>query len=142
MVPLPRFKSITPPGAILDNAAATTAEVDCQDADYIIVTAYFGATDIAAAVLKLQASDTSGSGFTDISGSDLASSATATIDGTAIRWYIDRRKTMGNKRYLDLLFTAGDGSAGTYFTAFADLYRLNSTPTSNAELNVTASAFL
>jgi len=137
MIDAPKFFSVTPPGAILDDTAATTAVIDCQGYALIVITAYFGATDIAAAVLKVQESDASGSGFTDISGSDLASSATATIDNTAIRWFIRPKK-----RYLDLNFTAGNGAAGTYFCAWADGYKAEALPTTATQLGLTAVANL
>lgn len=137
MIDAPKFFSVTPPGAILDDAAATTTVIDCQGYALIMITAYFGATDIAAAVLKVQDSNSSGSDFVDITGSDLASSATAGIDNTAISWFIRPKK-----RYLDLNFTAGNGSLGTYFTAFAFGFRAEALPTTATQLGLTAVANL
>ena len=45
---------ITPPGAIVDNASLTCAEVDSLEFDWVDFFIYLGATDVAMAALKLQ----------------------------------------------------------------------------------------
>ena len=130
-----KWLSVTPPAAIVDNAAYTTTEIDTNGFDYCVVVVYIGATDIAMAACKVQESDTSGSGFADVSGLDTdgdtniaggtATLPTATDDNKFILFEIDLR---GRKRYLDLSITAGNGTAGTFATAFAVLCRGNTSP--------------
>lgn len=124
-----KIVKITPPAVIVDNAAYTTTEIDTYGCTYAIINVHFGATDIAMVALKVQESDTSGSGFTDVTGlvsgtsnNDAGSTSTlpaSTADNTFYGFFIDLR---GRKRYLDLVATAGDGAAGTYMTAWAELY--------------------
>ncbi len=124
-----KFVGITPPGVIIDNASATTASIDTQGFNYMEVFVYFGAMDIAATAVKLQTSDTDGSyadltgavygTSTDISGST-SSLPSATSDNTCFKFEVDLR---GKKRYFDLVLTLGDGAAGTYVTAWAQLSR-------------------
>ena len=80
--------------------------------------------------LKMQESDTSGSGHADITGlvygtsSNIAGSTSAlpsaTDDNKTFLFEIDLK---GRKRYLDLVATAGDGAAGTFMAAVAVLGR-------------------
>lgn len=132
MIPAQRqkFVSITPPAAIVDNSALTTAELDTIGYDYCQVVVYLGATDIAMTVLKVQESDTSGSGMADVTGlvfgtsNNLTGSAStlpaATDDNKFFVFDIDLR---GRKRYLDVGATVGDGTAGQYTAIFAILSR-------------------
>ena len=124
-----KFVSVTPPAAIIDNAAVTTAAIDTLGWDYLEVFVYLGATDIAMTVCKLQTSDTDGS-YADLTGAvygtstDIAGSTSAlpiaTDDNKCFKIEVDLR---GKKRYFDLAATCGDGTAGTYITAFAILSR-------------------
>lgn len=122
--------SVTPPAAIVDNAAYTTAEIDTLGYDYATVIAYLGATDIAMAALSVTESDASGSGHaavtglvygtsTDIDG-NTSSLPAADDDNGFFAFEIDLRS---RKRYLDVSATAGDGTAGTFLTVFALLWR-------------------
>ena len=130
-----KFLSVTPPAAIVDNAAYTTTEIDTNGFDYCTIAVYIGATDIAMAACKVQESDTSGSGFADVSGLDAdgdtntagsaATLPTATDDNNFFLFEIDLR---GRKRYLDLSITAGNGTAGTFAAAFAILSRGGTAP--------------
>jgi len=134
-----KYVSITPPAAIIDDATATTAEVDTQGYDYATVVCYLGATDIAMTALAVTESDTSGSGHANVTGliygtsSDIvgttSSLPSASEDNKFFVFQIDLR---GRKRYIDLTATIGDGSAGTFFVAFAILSRTESTPTTVA----------
>ncbi|MFZ9311563.1 MAG: hypothetical protein ACO24O_08695 [Arenimonas sp.] len=120
-----KFVSITPPAAIIDNASATTASVDTKGYDYAVITVYFGAMDIAVTAMKLQESDDD-STYADITGATFAGGyPSATSDNTAWKFYVDLR---GRKRYLDLVLTLGDGAAGTYVAAFAELSRAENAP--------------
>lgn len=122
--------AITPPGAIVDNASYTTTAIDTQGFNQLAVTVLLGATDIAMTALKLQESDDSGmSGAADITGCVFGTSTdpdtgttsalpSATDDNKFFTFFVN---LTGRKRYIDLVATAGDGTAGTYLTAWADL---------------------
>ena len=134
-----KLVGVTPPAAIIDNAAATTAEVDTKGWDHCRIIAYLGATDIAMTVLKVTESDTSGSGHADVTGAVFGTSTdidgststlpSATDDNNFFVVDIDLR---GRKRYLDVSATIGDGTSGTFITIWAELYRGESLPTSVA----------
>jgi len=134
-----KLVSVTPPAAIIDNASATTAEIDTKGFEYARIIAYVGATDIAMTALKVTESDTSGSGHADVTGlvygtsTDLAGSAsalpTADADNKFFVFDIDLR---GRKRYLDVTATCGDGSAGTFLAIWAELYQGDVAPSTVA----------
>jgi hypothetical protein len=131
------------PGALKDNAAWTTNEIDTLGYDYCVIDFFIGATDIAVATLKVTESDTSGSGFADVTGLIVGTSTnidgstsallSATDDNKIQTFEIDLR---GRKRYLDLSATAGDGTAGTYAAAIATLYRAKDVPVSATERGI------
>jgi hypothetical protein len=135
-----KFAQVIAPAAIVDNASFTTVEVDTLDYDYATFIFNLGATDVAMTALKIQESDTSGSGFADISGTDLSSatdidgSATAlpsaTDDGNVIVIQVNLK---GKKRYLDMVATAGNGSTGTYGSAVCVLSKGAIAPESVAD---------
>jgi hypothetical protein len=130
-----KLVSVTPPAAIVDDAAYTTAEVDTAGWNYARFIVYIGATDIAMAALQVTESDTSGSGHTAIAGTVFGTAAdidgettalpTATDDNTFVVIDVDMR---GRKRYLDLNMTAGDGAAGTFAAALCILHNGEETP--------------
>ena len=133
---------VTPPAAINDNAAAATAIIDTLGWDYLEIYVLIGATDIATAAMKVQESDDSGmSGAADIvglrPGTDTdafgAASAlpTANDDNTIQKFGIN---LLGRKRYIDLLLTGGDGSAGTYYAVLAVLSRGKEDPNTAAKM--------
>ena len=135
-----KFVSITPPQVIVDNASWTTAELDTKDWNYATIVVYFGAMDIAMVALKVQESDTSGSGFADVTG--LVFGTSNTIAGSAStlpsatddnKFFLFDINLTGRKRYLDLVATGGDGTAGTYLIAHAILSRGQETPVTAAE---------
>ena len=122
-----KFVSITPPGAIVDNNSYTTGSIDTAGWDYLTVVVYLGATDIAMAALKLGTSDTDSS-YTDLTGAVFGTSTN--IDGSTSalpsatddnKFQIIQVDLRGKKRYFDLTATAGNGTTGTYLTAFAIL---------------------
>lgn len=124
-----KIVGITPPAAIVDNAAYTTASIDTKGWDHALVVCYFGAMDIAMATLKLQESDDD-STYTDVTGGNFSSAGTlpsATADNTFVGWSVDLR---GKKRYLDVSATGGDGTSGTYMAAFVILTRGATSPSS------------
>ncbi len=134
-----KFVAITPPAAISDNASPTTAELDCAGWDSLLIVVHFGAMDIAVATLKVTESDTPGSGHADVTGLVYGTSTntdgntstlpSATADNTFVAFEIDLRK---RKRYIDVTYTTGDGSAGTYSTIFGVLSRGDTTPSTAA----------
>jgi len=123
-----KFVQVIAPAAIVDDASFTTNEIDTLDYDYATIVFNLGATDIAMAALKVQESDTTGTGFADITGLDMdgdtaidgdaAALPSATDDNKLIVFQVDLR---GRKRFLDLVATAGNGSTGTYGSAVAIL---------------------
>ena len=128
-----KFVNVTPPAAIIDNAAAVTAAVDTKGFDECAFLVQLGALDIAVAALKLQESDSAGSGYTDIAGADFSVSPltlpSATDDN---KLYLITVNLVGRKRYLDLSLTLGDGAAGTYVAVLAILGRGQQTPATAA----------
>lgn len=133
--------NVTPPAAIVDNASFTTNEIDTLGFDYCTVYVSLGATDVDMTALKVQESDTSGSGHADVTGlvfgtSDDADSGTtsalplSTDDNGVFAFHIDLK---GRKRYLDIVATAGNGAAGTYASILAVLDRANNVPTTAVE---------
>ena len=141
----PKYAIVVMPTAIYDDAAATTVAVDTKDYDFARVGMMIGVTDIAMAVLTLQQSAESGANYTDITGANFAAGGTdiegstlalpsSTADNTFIVVEVDLR---GKKRYLDLSATAGNGSAGTYFAAWCELYKGVQAPYDNTTANAT-----
>lgn len=122
---------VTPPGAIVDNAAFTTNIIDTLGFAFVTILVYLGATDIALAALKLRESDASDmSGAVDVDGADFSTDGTlpsATDDNKLFAIQVNLK---GRKRYLDLTLTAGDGAAGTYATAVAVLSQASEVPSS------------
>lgn len=125
-------QNVTPPAAIVDNAAFTTGEIDTVingvKYNYLTIMVTFGATDIAITAFALQQSDTSGSGFANVSGFVGGTDFTlpsATADNGIYIFQVDLR---GKKRYFDVSLTAGDGAAGTYAVVHAILTRPAETP--------------
>lgn len=149
MIPvMHKLVSVTPPGAIVDNAALTTNVIDTQGFRFCRIVVHQGATDIAVAAMKVQEADAASDATTLTSGADI----TGTVFGTATNdagstsalpsatddnkfqtWEIDLR---GRKRYLKPVITGGDGSAGSYFTVWAELYRGEQVPTTAAQKGV------
>lgn len=128
------------PGAIKDNASFTATAIDCLGFNAAFVFFGLGATDIAMAALKLQESDDD-STYADVTGTvfgtatDVDGTTTAlpsaTDDNKIEGWYLDLTK---RKRYLKIVATAGDGTAGTYGAGYALLYRAEQAPKSSATL--------
>ena len=125
-----KYVPVINPGAIVDNASFTCAEIDTMGFGYVQFLFQFGATDIAMAALKLTESDTSGSGFTDVDGADYSTDSTLPSATTDNKIYAINVATKARKRYLKPVATAGDGSTGTYLSAIAVLSRPSESPTS------------
>lgn len=133
-----KFVAVTPPGAIVDNAAFTTNVVDCRGYSYLTLVVQLGALDIALAALKLQESNVAASATALTSGTDISGTVggtdftlpSATDDNKFIVFHVN---LIGRSRYIDLVMTGGDGSAGTYANALAILSRGQDTPDTAAE---------
>jgi len=120
-----------PPTAIKDNASFTTNAIDTAGFGKLAIYFTLGATDIAMTALKVQESNDSGmSGAEDITGLVYGTSAnpetgttsalpSATDDNGVFAFFIN---LSGRKRYIDVVATAGDGSAGTFGSGVAFLY--------------------
>src|ERR1041384_5380382 len=105
-----KLVAVTPPGALVDNAAFTTAVIDTLGWDYCTIYCIFGAMDIAMAALKVQEDDAlNGSnlnsaahvaGLVSGTSTDIAGNASAlpsaTADNTIFAFDIDLRS---RKRY-------------------------------------------
>jgi hypothetical protein len=133
--------SVTPPAAIVDAAAFTTATIDTKGFDYLQIVVYLGALDIAVSALKVQESDASNMGSAaDITGTIVGTDAdafgvtsvlpSATDDN---KFFVFDINLKGRKRYIDLVFTGGDGSTGTYAAVWAQLWRAEATPVTASE---------
>jgi len=139
-----KYVAITPPAALIDNASATTAEIDTQGWDYLTIVAHLGATDIAMTALKVTESDTTGSGHADVTGlvygtsTDIDGSTsalpTATDDNGFFVFNIDLR---ARKRFIDVTATVGDGTSGAYLTIIGILSRGDTAPTSVSGMGAT-----
>jgi hypothetical protein len=122
--------AITTPGAIVDNAAFTTATIDTLGFRALRIVVMLGVLDIAISAFKLRESNDSGmAGAVDVSGADFSvSPATLPAATDDNKLYAIHVNLNGRKRYLDLSLTGGDGTAGTYAVAWADLYRASEAP--------------
>lgn len=135
-----KYLNITPPAAAVDDASFVTAEIDRLGFDYCTIVCILGSIDATMAALKVQESDTSGAGFTDVSGTvfgtdkdiDEATAALpiATDDNKIEVFQIDCRHL---KRYLDVVATAGNGAAGTFMCILAILSKAKEAPNTSAE---------
>lgn len=128
------------PQAILDNNSWATAEIDTKGYRYCTIYFMLGALDVGITVLKVQESDTSGSGHADITGATFAGALpSATDDNKIFAFFIDLR---GRKRYLDLVATIGDGSSGGFATAWAVLERAEESPNTAAEQGLAGARYV
>lgn len=133
--------NVTPPAAIVDNASFATTTIDTLGFNKVAIYFSLGATDIAMTALKVQESDDSGmSGAADITGAVYGATGapalpTATDDNKIFGFFIDLK---GRKRYLDVVATAGDGSAGTFGACIAELYNGNVTSDDATERGLAA----
>ena len=122
-----KYVNAIPPAAILDDASATAVAVNTQgyaQANFLIS---LGATDIAMTALKVQESDDDSS-YADVTGAIFGTSAdptgttsslpSATDDNKVFGIFVDLK---GRKKYLKLVATFGNGTAGGYCSAICVL---------------------
>lgn len=112
-----KFVNCVPPGVIKDDASFTPVTFNTMGYRYATFVFLLGATDIAMAALKIQESDTDGS-YVDIEGGAPATMPSATNDNGIVCGFIDLEK---RKKWLNVIATAGNGSAGTYLAGLCIL---------------------
>lgn len=131
-----KFVVVTPPAAIVDNAAFTTGAIDTKGFEWLTILAIFGAIDIAPASASIRQSDASNMGSPSniaVGGTDFALATAADSDNKIHAFDIN---LLGKKRYIDFEITGGDGSAGTYLTVVAILSRGAEAPDNVTERGV------
>jgi hypothetical protein len=131
-----KYAVVTPPAAIVDAAAFTTAAIDTLGYEHLTILAIFGAIDIAPASASIRMSDASNMGSpTTIAtgGTDFALATAADSDNDIHAFEVD---LIGRQRYIDFEITGGDGSSGTYLTVIAILSRPAESPNSAADRGV------
>lgn len=128
-----KLAMVTPPAAIVDNAAFTTATIDTKGYNHLTILLIIGAIDIAPASSSIAMSDNSNmSSPTTVAtgGTDYALATAADSDNEFHVFEIDLR---GKKRYFDFAITGGDGAAGTFASIVALLSKPDVTPSSAAQ---------
>lgn len=130
-----KYVMVTAPAAIIDNASATTTEIDTKGYNECTIVCIIGATDVAMSALAVTESDTSGSGHANVTG--LVWGTSTNIDGSTSAlpvagddntFQVAQIDLKGRKRYLDVTATIGNGTAGTFFTCIAILSRAEESP--------------
>ncbi len=133
---------VTPPGAIVDNAALNTTSIDTKGWDYLDIYVILGATDVAMAVLHLNESDTD-SNYVAIAGADFSATGThlpsATDDDTIASFHVN---LLGRMRFIDVAATGGYGTAGAYITIIAILSRAKESPDTAAKRGLAQEIFV
>lgn len=132
-----KYVTVINPQAIVDNddpvgahGDANPVAIDTLGYDYAMIVVQFGATDIAVADMGLFEYDDVIGNATEITAAAYDASGNpglpdANDDGNAAVWFVDLRK---RKRYITIDLTAGNGSTGTFATAFAILSRAGEAP--------------
>lgn len=106
-------KTVAKVGVAVAANATHSHEIDTLGADYasidVVFSAFTAATSSYASVLKLQQSNTSGSGQADVSGFSITAGAGSTTGGTGAvaRFNVDLR---GKQRYLTVVATPGNAA--------------------------------
>jgi hypothetical protein len=128
------------PAIISDNASPTCTEVDTLGFDYCEIYVMFGAMDVAMVACSVSENNVSATSLAAVTGLVYGTSAniagttstlpTAGSDNTILAFHIDLRSRM---RFLNLVLTTGDGTAGTYLVAWYELSRAENVPVTAAE---------
>lgn len=134
-----KIVNVTPPAARVNNASLTVNEIDTKGFDYMTVTLYLGDTDIALTTMKLQETDTSGSGYADVTGGAFSSLPAATDDNKFYRFFVPLQ---GRKRYLKPVITIGNGATGAFAAVWAELSRAEQAPDSATERGLGGQLFV
>jgi hypothetical protein len=135
---------ITPPAAIIDNAAATTATVDTKGFSKGPLHGLSRSTGhrddgVQAPAFRRLGNERCGRYLRCRFQRFAADLAVASDDNHFFAIYVDLR---GKKRYMDLSLTLGDGAAGSFITAWVDLYGAAETPDTAAERGLTQQAIV
>lgn len=129
-----KYVAITPPAAIVDNAAFTTAAVDTKGWGHLMIVAQFGALDIAPASASIRHSDASNMASPTTLATGGTDFALATATDSDNLFHVFEVEIDGTKgRYIDFEITGGDGTAGTYLSVLAILSRPAESPNSATE---------
>jgi hypothetical protein len=136
-----RYVVAIAPAAIIDNASATATVVDTAGANYAEFIVQLGATDIAMTAFRLEESDVSGSGYTIVPNANFATGRdsdgvlltlpSATDDNETMAF---KGSLLGRKRFMRLVATFGDGTAGGFISGFARLSGLAVVPDVTTDL--------
>lgn len=128
-----KYVAITPPAAIVDAAAFTTAAVDTKGFRHLTIVAQFGALDIAPASASIRHSDASNMGSPATLATGGTDFALATATDSDNLFHVFEVDLLGKKRYIDFEITGGDGTSGTYLSVLAILSRPEESPNSATE---------
>lgn len=131
-----KYVAVTPPAAIVDNAAFVTAAIDTKGFAWLTILVIFGAIDIAPASASIRQSDASNMSSPSniaVGGTDFAL-ATATDSDNL--FHVFEINLLGKKRYIDFEITGGDGAAGSYISVVGILSRGAEAPDSVSERGV------
>lgn len=133
-----KIVEVTPPAAKVDAAAFTTAAIDTFGWSHLKILCYIGDIDVNFAAMKLQMADNSSMTNAEditgtVGGTDFTLPTAAAGDNTINTFDVDLR---GKDRYIDLVATGGDGTAGTYMTVIGILSRPTISPNSASERGV------
>lgn len=136
-----RYVVAIAPAAILDNTSATVTVIDTAGANYAEIMVQLGATDIAMTAFRLEESDVSGSGYTTVPNANFATGRDSDGVLLALPSATDDNETMvfkgsllGRRRFLRLVATFGDGTAGGFISAIARLSGLAVVPDVTTDL--------
>lgn len=136
-----RYVVAIAPAAILDNTSATATVIDTAGANYAEIMVQLGATDIAMTALRLEESDVFGSGYTTVPNANFATGRDS--DGVLLtlpsatddnETSVFKGTLVGRRRYLRLVATFGDGTAGGFISAIARLSGLAVVPDVTTDL--------
>ena len=136
-----RYVVAIAPAAIIDNASATATVVDTAGANYAEFIVQLGATDIAMTAFRLEESDVSGSGYTIVPNANFATGRdsdgvlltlpSATDDNETM---VFKGSLLGRRRFMRLVATFGDGTAGGFICGVARLSGLAVVPDVTTDL--------
>lgn len=143
IVPLIQPQAIKDDALFVGSVGSTPAYVDCAGWNSARVVFQIGATDVTIAMMNVYECDTSGGTYTEINGADFVADTTSeptdTDDNKIYSVYLDLRK---QKRYLEVELKAGNGSTGTYATAYVVLCDPDIAPNSASERGDAASIII
>lgn len=140
-----KYLNLTPPGALVDDASLTVAEIDTKGWDYCQILLILGTTNTDMTALAVTESDVTASGHVAVTGLEFTETDSPDIEGDAsvypvatdddgiFLFEIDLR---GRKRFLDVTATVGSTSTGGYYTMLAILSRGENVANTNAARGV------